>query len=383
MQVIKHLATGLILIVAATCIDPFHPRLTETQDLLVVNGMITDQPGIYRVEVSRSSPFDDPAFLPVEDCVVRVADDKGSTITYSENSFGVYTAYLDSDFLGTNKAYQLYVRTPDGREYLSAYDSLMACPPIDNLYYELDNHGTEDPEVNLRGVQFYIDVKGNRNESGNFLWKLEETYEYISSYLIQYIWDGTDLKGFSPADSLHTCYKTLPIQELFAASTSYLIKNELIKYPLNYVSDESRRLMIRYSLLVKQYSLSDEAFLYWDKLKKQMTGRSGLYQTQPYTSDGNIFNIDDPGEKVLGFFYASQVKEKRIMVESPFYIRLYLCPLDTVMSPSELPVELVYLISLNEETETGPPYGWTSIDCFDCRFSGGTITRPDFWPDDE
>ena len=137
MQVIKHLITGFILLVTASCIDPYHPRLTETQDLLVVNGMITDQPGIHVVEVSRSSPFDEPAFLPVENCVVSVTDDKGSTITYSKSSPGIYTAYLDSDFLGINKAYQLYVRTPDGKEYLSDYDSLLACPPIDKVYYEL------------------------------------------------------------------------------------------------------------------------------------------------------------------------------------------------------------------------------------------------------
>ena len=170
MQAIKHLITGFILLVTASCIDPYHPRLTETQDLLVVNGMITDQPGIHVVEVSRSSPFDEPAFLPVENCVVSVTDDKGSTITYSKSSPGIYTAYLDSDFLVINKAYQLYVRTPDGKEYLSDYDSLLACPLIDKLYYELEQHGTEDPNVNQRGVQFYLDVKGNRNESGNFLW---------------------------------------------------------------------------------------------------------------------------------------------------------------------------------------------------------------------
>ncbi len=381
MQVIKHLATGLILLVTSSCIDPYHPRLTETQDLLVVNGMITDQPGEYVVEISRSAPFDNPTFIPVEGCLVQVADDNGSAIIYSEYSPGVYKANLDDSFLGINKAYQLYVRTPDGREYLSEYDPMLACPPIDKLYTEVEIRGTEDPEVNHNGLQFYVDVKGSRNESGNFLWKLEETYEYNSSYQIQYIWDGVKLKEFFPADSLYTCYKTQPVQELHTASTRYLAKNELIKYPLSYVSDESPRLRVRYSLLVRQYSLSENAFLYWDKLKNQLTGRGGLYQTQPYSSDGNVFNIDDPDEKVLGYFYASQVKETRIMVEKPFKVRRILCTLDTIDSPMELPVGFIYLISLNEMTFDGPPYGYTYNDCFDCQLNGGTITPPDYWPD--
>jgi len=383
MQVIKHLAAGLILLVTASCIDPYHPRLMETQDLLVVNGMITDQPGDYVVEISRSAPFDDPAFIPVEGCVVQVADDKGSTITYSEHSPGVYTAYLDNGFLGINKAYQLYVLTPDGKEYLSEYDSLLACPPIDKLYYEVESRETEDPGFTYYGLQFYVDVKSSRNESVNFLWKLEETFEYTASYYIQYIWDGFNLEEFLPTDSLYRCYKTQSIQELHAASTRYLAKNELNKYPINFVSDETNKLRIKYSLLARQHSLSDNAFLYWDKLKNQLTGRGGLYETQPYRSDGNVFNVDNPDEKVLGFFYVSQVKETRIMVDRPFKFQRVLCPLDTINSPSELPLGFFYLISVNEISEVGPPYGHTSLECFNCELSGGSIKPPDYWDDYE
>jgi len=381
MQVIKHLITGFILLIIASCIDPYHPRLTETQDLLVVNGMITDKPGEHIVEISRSAPFDDPVFIPVEDCVVQVADDKGTTVAYTENSPGVYTAYLDNDFLGTNKAFKLYVFTPDGREYQSEYDSLLACPPIDNLYYEVESRETEDPDYSHYGLQFYVDVKSSGNQSGNFLWKLEETFEYHSSYIIQYYWDGIDLVEFLPKDSLYTCYKTQPIHELHTASTRYLVKNELHKYPLTYVSNQSTRLLVKYSLLARQYSLSNNAFNYWDKLNNQLTGQGGFYEKQPFTSDGNIFNVNDPDEMVLGFFYASQVKKKRIMVDKSldFYIHYERCLLDTVESPYEIPAFFNYVISLNPLRPDGPPYGYASPECFDCELKGGTIKPPDYW----
>ena len=313
--------------------------------------------------------------------MVQVVDDKGSAVAYTEQNPGVYTAYLDKDFLRINKAYQLHVITPDGKEYLSEFDSLLACPPIDKLYYEKERRETAEPGNIENGLQFFVDVKNSGNQSGNFLWKLEETFEYTASYRIQYTWDGYELEDFKQPYSLYRCYITQPIQELHAASTRYLANNELKKYPITYVSNESNRLWIKYSLLAQQHSLSDNAFLYWDKLKTQLTGRGGLYETQPYTSDGNVFNVDDPGEKVLGFFYASQVKETRIMVEQPFSFRRVYCRLDTIDSPLELSLGYYYLVSLNEMTESGPPYGYSSLNCFDCTLSGGSTTPPDYWDD--
>jgi len=383
MRVIKHLTTGFVLLVIASCIDPYHPRLTEDQVLLVVNGMITDKPGEHVVEISRSAPFDDPAFLPVKKCVVEVADDQGSTVSYSESSPGIYTAYLDSSFLGINKAYQLYVHTPDGKEFFSEFDTLLACPPINKLYYEVDRRGAAEPGESFNGIQFFLDVKGSRKESGNLLWKLRETYVYTSSYQIQYLWDGIELKRFAPVDSLYTCYFTSPVQEFYAASTRYLNRNELINYPISYVSDQSNKLWEKYSLLVRQYSLTENAFRYWNQLKDQLAGQGGFYETHPYVSDGNIFNVDDPDETVLGFFYASQVKETRIMVDRPFVYRRTLCQLDTIDDPVGLSTEYPYLISLSPLTEYGPPYGYTSIDCFDCRLRGGTIEPPEYWADYE
>jgi len=380
MQVIKHLATGIILLITASCIEPFQPDLKETQDLLVINGMITDQPGEHVLEISRSAPFNDPVFIPVTGCVVQVADDKGTIVDYSEKKSGVYSAYLDASFLGTGKAYKLYVFTPDNKEYQSEYDSMLACPPIDKISYEIESRETENPGITYYGVQFYVDVKSSGDDAVNFLWNLEETFEYNSSYLIHYIWTGYELVDFRPRDSLYTCYKTQPINELHTASARYLSSNDLYKYPLNYVSNQSTKLLVKYSLLARQYSLSDNAFLYWDKLKSQLTGRGGFYETQPYSSDGNIFNVNDPDEKVLGFFYTSQVKKKRIMIDRSFNFPIWrsICRLDTAFTEIDIPVGS-YAISLNEMSSSGPPYGYTSPECFDCRLLGGTLEPPFYW----
>ncbi len=351
----------------------------------MISGNITDRPGQHIVEISRSSPYDEPKFIPVSQCEVQVEDNNGTAVSYSEYSPGLYRSILDESFLGLNKAYRLLVRTPDGQQYQSAFDSLLPGTAPDSIYYEVKTLKSTDSRVIQYGLQFYLDVRGGNNASRNYLWKLNETFEYNSIYLIEYIWDGKSLQEFDhPNDSLYTCYRTQPVNEFHTASTRHLVTNELNKYPLNYVSNQTVKLRRKYSLLVMQYTLSNDAFLYWEKMKNQVTETGGLYEAQPSGSTGNIININDHTEQVLGYFFASQVLEKRILVKYKFDfpVKNIYCPLVTAFTVEELGNEFYYLISLLKP-RSGPPYGYSHPSCFDCTLRGGTTKRPPYWDDDE
>ena len=379
----KLLGIGFLLLCTYSCIEPFHPEMEEMEDMLVINGSISDRTGWHSVKVSRSSPFNEPGFIPEQGSVVRVEDENGKEVTYSEYRPGVYWASLDESFLGVNKAYKLFVYTQDGEEYQSDYDSLLACPTIDSLYYEIDTYESDFPNITYQGgIQFYVDVKGKAGDSRNFLWKPIETYEYHSAFLIQYVWTGNSAKEFDAPDSLSRCYSINSISDLYTASTRHLVANELNKYPLNYVSGNTPRLKVKYGLMVTQHSLSNDAFLYWDKMRTLISETGGLYEKQPAGSVGNIININDDAEQVLGYFYASQEREKWILVKRqfPFYIANYVCRIDTAVMSELLPGD--HLISLNEEG-VGRPYGCSDPPCFDCRLRGGTLEPPNYWLTDE
>ena len=381
----SNICIGFSLLLLASCIEPYQPDISESRDLIVINGYITDHPGMHYIEISRSSPYDEPRPIPVRNCTVQVEDGNGTAVSYSEFTPGQYRADLDENFLGVNKAYRLYVRTADGEQYLSGYDSLLPGSPPDSLYYAVETREVMNPDILYYGLQFYLDIRGGSNESRNYLWKLEETFEYSSTYLIEYIWDGRILQEFYPAiDSLRTCYRTQPINEYYTASTRLLVVNELNRYPLNYVSNQTVKLKSKYSLLVTQHSLTDEAFLYWQNMKNQLTESGGFYETQPSGSVGNIYNINDDREQVLGYFYAAQVHQKRILVKKSFDfpVRGFQCPLDTAFNEGELGNNFLYLVSL-AFFGNGPPYGYGDNACFDCTLRGGTTERPPYWDDDE
>jgi len=380
----KILCIGFIMLCTVSCIEPFQPEIKERQDMLVIKGSISDKPGWHFVEISRSSAYNDPGFIPVIGCVVRVEEKNGMGVTYSEYQPGIYRAELDESFLTINNAYRLYVYTQDGEEYQSDYDSLLACPPIDSLWYEIDLPVSDDPDVTfLGGVQFYVDVRGEQGDSRNFLWELEGTYEYQANYFIQYLWENDSVYEFDPtSDSLTICYTAEPIPEIYTASSRNLVANELNKYPLNYVSAWGPWLRFEYGLLVTQYSLSDEAYIYWDKIRALTVEEGSLYEKQPANAHGNIYNVNEPEEQILGFFYASQEKEKWVQLKRPFPIYvldapcwLELAVLDNLESGS-------FMVSVDEDG-IGPPFGSGNNECFDCRLQGGSLEPPVYWQTDE
>ncbi len=163
--------------------------------------------------------------------------------------------------------------------------------------------------------------------------------------------------------------------------------NALKRYSLNFVSNETDRLKVKYSLLVKQQSLTRRSYVYWETMRAQSCETGGLYETQPSSAIGNICNTANPDEVVLGIFYATQQRTKRIMVDNissendPFEFKIpYLtCEWENATSTFQSGGDFPYYLKSNNETGYGPPYITADQICFDCRIQGGINVKPDYW----
>jgi hypothetical protein len=380
MPVNKYHIIGMLLLVCSSCIEPFDPGINESQEVMVIDGMISDRPGFYEVSVSRSSPYNNPGFRPVDGCVVTVEDGEGNMQFYDMAGPGIYRAWLEAPFLGEGKVYSIMVNTPQGISYRSEYDTLLPCPPVDDLYYLPQTSGGTDPEDVWQGIQFYNDVRGNPSGTRNYRWKAIATWEYHSPYTAQYVrYRGDNIPYV--VDSVSTCYLTETIERVYAASTRLLTENSIFQNKLHYVSDQTPRLAERYSLLLEQHSLTDQAFNYWEKIAAQSASGASLYETQPASTRGNIYRVNSP-EKVLGCFYATQIREERIFVdkdELDFRAGAYTCRLDTLLNNSSfIYTNYYYLISL-QPLGPGPPWLGGPERCFNCTKQGGDNVRPDYW----
>jgi hypothetical protein len=375
---------GLCLIFVAGCIDPFTPTIHEDQELLVIEGQLIDREGYQHINISRSSPYNNPFFIPEFGCHVEVVDDQGNIYNFDESMpGGLYSRWMHQEEFSPGVQYKVRVITSNGNVYESDYDMLIAdCPPIDSVYYEIETHETDDPDLPMKGIQFFVDVDPDDEVDRNFRWELTETWEYWAAYTIQYYFDGK-LHEMSNPWQFYRCWSTERISIIFIANTEHSTTNKIKKFPLHYVSNRSNRLRIKYSLLIRQYSMSDEAYDYWLELKTQSQETGGLYETQPPQVTGNIYNIDDPEERVLGYFNVSSVTEKRIFVDEQFAFGFpeQGCRLDTIITSYLYTLYgpyPIYMISVSQMGE-GPPYGIGDGICFDCREGGGTTSQPPFW----
>lgn len=380
----------IVSLVSSACIEPYTPDISEYREMIVINGKITDQEGYHYVEVSRSSSFNDSEPRPERDCEVKVYDDKGNSFIYNEIKPGNYRCWIEKSYLNPYTRYMVEVKTNDDRIYRSDFDQMLPCADIDTIYYEISEEAPTDPLYDpYPGLQFFIDTKVSENGVSNFRWELTETWEYHSKYLLGDYYDGeiNFVLMESYSDSLYYCWNTGVINEIFTMSTKNLATNKITRGYLNFVSNQTDKLRVRYSLLVRQYSLSDSACEYWGRMQRLSQESGGLYETQPMQVTGNMKNMNNPEETVLGYFWASALKEKRI-----FYKRDYLFPVKepdcdlynfsneslmeylSFINEEEYPVYLVNLTYLPEG-----PWDLADQECFDCRKRGGTTIRPDFW----
>jgi hypothetical protein len=248
---------------------------------------------------------------------------------------------------------------------------------------------TDDPDVSYPGVQFFVNTDCSGEYAKYFLWELEETWEYHSYYEITcyYEIEYEIDEWFSqliftlldqPSYDYFFCWESGSIPTVYTYSTKLLTSGKIINYPLHFVSNQSDRLSFKYSLLVKQFSLSEQAFQFWHILDEQSKQRGELYEKQPAQLCGNIHPQDAGGEPALGLFYATSIKEKR----------LFISPSIETLGPDCEPYHAgrglmqwlagfcsshwrIYLL--------GAGIDCANQGCFDCRLRGGTTERPDFW----
>jgi len=162
----------------------------------------------------------------------------------------------------------------------------------------------------------------------------------------------------------------------------------------------SDRLLIQYSIEIKQLSLSETEYQFWEQMKQINETGGDIFEKQPFSIVSNIHNISNPGEQVLGYFQVSAVEKKLIYItpdEISKYdlpVFQYDCPVIKA-APGDYPglpmtFDKIYnYFSSAGSYFIGPIYGpfggldkltFERPECADCTVNG-SLTKPDFWID--
>jgi len=373
----------LVVIFSSSCIKSFKPQIkVNDTNKYVVNGMINNKKAVQTVNISLSSPIDDPHYIPVIGCNVNVYSKNNKTFHFIDQGDGNYKGSIPFSEMKNGSAFKIKIHTPKGDILESDYDVMTNNPAVDSVFYKRkDIEGNVTGQL-TKGIRFYLNFKGNNTDSDFYMWNLYETWEYHVLHPIEWYYDGRIHHVYPPDYSKFTCWHTLKIPQIYTLSTQNLTSNSYSDFPLNFVSNKTQRLAYGYSLLVEQLSLSETAYNYWDRIRLNNSKNGGLYEKQPLTIKGNIHNVKHPEKEVLGLFGTAMATYKRIFVSNvpdlPMEYQTYCGTWElrrgfSELQPDDLPAYLV-----------GDRYGYKAIvysrECVDCTALGGKTTKPSFWP---
>jgi hypothetical protein len=377
MKIYKSFILLAIILSAEGCITKFMPEIDESRELLVVEGMITDQSETNRIRLTKSLPLGKKILAkPVPGCIVSITDDLDKYWLLKDAGNGYYNT--DSlKFRGIiGRKYTLKVNSngklPNNYSYESVEMELIPVPQIDDLFYEkVLIEAANEERVAKEGCQIYVDTHDDEKVCNYYRWDFTETWEVRLPYDV--------------ANKI--CWATNKSSSILIKNATLLNENMVNHYPVNFVSNETDRLEDKYSILVNQYSINEAEYEYWNKMQKITEQTGSLYDITPASIQGNIYCIDDPTEKVLGYFSVSAKTTRRIFVEDSFsgLVQLYRdCELATIPGGQPIPNLGTLVWVIIDGSMERPPYKVITDKkgCADCTVRGTKI-KPGFWDDDK
>lgn len=303
-------ASFLCLFLPVSCIDKLDFVGDTQEGQLVIYGLLTDIAERQVVNVSRTSAF---GLGPtgVQNAEVSLLTSSGDRYSYLLRGIGEYV--LEGFGASDEESYAIEV-TVDQKVYRSKFEKMPKMLAEDVLSFEFKNEPfrTESPESVFT---VYSETTLPSSQDPIYLrWMLEETYIWPLTYL-----PGT---GFPPPPP-PPCFISDVIEpnrlNLFDGSSTNTRKGNFVLGKR--LVDNS--FLYPFFVSVKQLSINRDAYEYWEKIRIVVNNQGSLFDTPPAPVFGNISNVEDRNETVLGYFEVAKTKVTRIYTtraDVPFYL---------------------------------------------------------------
>ncbi|QLG46822.1 DUF4249 domain-containing protein [Costertonia aggregata] len=367
-----------------TCTEPFEFEPEDFENILVVEGNITDEFSTKEITLSRTFDSDETQ-RPENGAQVTVEDDIGNVFNFQEQgTTGKYLSQIDFEPL-PDRTYILRITTSSGNSYSSAAVSL---PPKAEIQ---DLKAVKTTQDGVEGVSILVSSQGVDGMSGFYRYTYEETYRIVSFFnptkeLVVVSEDPPELELVDKTREERICYKTVASNAVFTANSDSFGANSVDNFQLRFIERLDRIVTSRYSILVRQFSQSREANTFYENLKEFSSLENLFSQTQPGFITGNVSSDDNPNEKVLGFFETTRVSSRRIFFSFSdiFGNGVRFLPDCEIIEPSPTGIDLFRVIKNGtfkyvSETVGGAPLVAPTA-CSDCTVLGSNIV-PLFWED--
>jgi hypothetical protein len=374
--------SALTALLATACITPFEPAyLSESGGILVVEGMILEGSAtVVRLSRSKAPDAEGEDYRYVTDAAVYVLCSDGTEIPLRWNGVkGEYVPASAIDFKdGVTCALEIRA---DGKQYRS--DDLMPLqtPPIEALSYITRNDGTE--------TEIRISTRDQEGKTAYYRWTYEEDWEIRAEYVALLRYDPERMlvveQSLETGNNRYYCWGRDVSNTVILGNARNMeggvIKDQVLLQLKQ--EDAGSRFSYLYSIHVKQYAVSREAYEYFDNMRRNTQNTGSIFSPIPSELRGNIHCLTDPEEYVIGYIPATTEESDRLYIHAsdiPGMIPRYYCS-EIISAKSLMEVyQDGYGISARNTAET---YSFRPVRCVDCTtHEHATKNKPAFWPND-
>lgn len=336
-------------LVLTTCIIPIDLNPEDPDNILIVDGFITNEQGPFEVVISRLSKFagtlqggreffeaDATVFITDQNGVktdltkadltrrevINTCDPPGccpGVFFFPVESLGYRTPESFSGQIGST--YVLTVITQNGRTYESTPQTLKVSPKIDSVSYQFRQLPSIDNVTSSSGVDIIASWQDPSESDDFYSWRVNGVYK-IETPITEFTAGVCCL--YDPADNGSTlCWiNEKDIDGNEEAFSDAQANGAAITRRVGFIQDDGLRFANvngspdkQYYVEVEQMALSGEAFAF-NKLLKSLGEIDGdIFDPPPAELRGNMSNVNDPDEKVIGFFGAHSIQRNGTFIK--------------------------------------------------------------------
>jgi hypothetical protein len=360
------------------CKEPYiSPYVSPATGYLVIEGYISgNTPTSFTLSrtIKLSADTTNPQELGAN---VQVEGNDNSVYPLIGQGGGVYTTGAAVLFLNTSVKYRVRVQTQSGGQYLSDYTPYKITPVIDSINWI----------ENSNGVTIYANAHDDGGSTRYYQWNYDETWEYHSAEESGFEYQASDTSVVyrPPQDEIYRCWQGDASTNILIASSDKQAKDVIYEQPMVQIPQNSVELVVLYSILVRQYALTDSAYNYLSLIEKNTESLGTIFDPQPSELyGGNIRCLTNSNEPVIGFVCAGTVQQQRIFIDrlqlSNWYYAFTCANGDSTFASKQA---FLKNFATGDYIPLENPLGGYTANrayCVDCTYQGGTTNKPPFWP---
>jgi hypothetical protein len=377
-----HISCCALLLLTGTirCKEVYAPPAIKAANrYLVVDGFINiASNGVTTINLNRTRDLGDSTTIgiPELNAKVSIVGTHGADYTLTDTGgTGIYTSA--SLTLDVTDLYRIAITTADGRKYASDAVPCKPTPPIDTVFWRQPSDLT-----------VYVNTHDPTGNTRYYRYDYAETWEHDAEIAAALTVANGMIVPTDLSNQKFRCWTTAPSTNVLVTTSTRLAEDIINAFPITTILNGDTKFTIAYSILVRQYALTEDAYNYWLLIQKTSDAVGTLFDLQPTQLMGNIHCITNPSEPVIGFLSACTVRQQRVFV---YHSNLnswkdnqliYGC--DSLVIALDTMNPLIYNYP---DTFYAPWYynaqGFLVLGsryCIDCTLFGGSNQSPPYWP---